>query len=154
MEFNTEKQVDNYTYKYNTSLTPKTKKGLDLVGRALNKKYPFITGNISLWGNTNELYSSIPLEVEVNFDMFVEYINGHKDSLSDSLGFLSTLVFNNNQEIIDHAKSIDIKIKKDITRFYQNLPDDFRIQYQIKFDWSDHFKQYPSEVYIMNFINI
>ena len=157
MDFNTELNRGDYTYRYNNTLSNKNKRGLDIVGKALKKKYPFITGNILPWDNTDQLYSAIPVEVEMDFNKFVDYVGGEHFSfpITKSYGHLSTLVIHDeNQDTIDKAKSIDINIKKDIIKYYQHLPEDFQIHYQLKFDWSDNFNTYPAEIYIMNFINI
>ena len=156
MEFNTELKKEDYLYRYNNTLSNKNKRGLDIVGKALKKKYPFLTGNISLWNNTDKLYSAIPVELEMDFNMFIDYVGGEQDQIHrNSFGNLSTIVIHdNNQEVIDHASSIDTKIKQDITKYYQHLPEDFRIHYQLKFDWSDYSNTYPAELYLMNFINI
>lgn len=156
MEFNTELKKEDYLYRYNNTLSNKNKRGLDIVGKALKKKYPFLTGNISLWNNTDKLFSAIPVELEMDFNMFIDYVGGEQDQIHhNSFGNLSTIVIHdNNQEVIDHASSIDTKIKQDITKYYQHLPEDFRIHYQLKFDWSDYSNTYPAELYLMNFINI
>jgi hypothetical protein len=156
MEFNTELKKEDYLYRYNNTLSNKNKRGLDIVGKALKKKYPFLTGNISLWKNTQNLYSSIPVELEMDFNMFIDYVGGDQIQIyNNSFGNLSTIVIHdNNQDVIDHASSIDTKIKKDINKYYHHLPEDFQVHYQLKFDWKDEFNTYPAELYIMNFINI
>ena len=156
MEFNTELKKEDYLYRYNNTLSNKNKRGLDIVGKALKKKYPFLTGNISLWKNTENLYSSIPVELEMDFNKFIDYVGGDQIQIyNNSFGNLSTIVIHdNNQDVIDHARSIDTKIKKDINKYYHHLPEDFQVHYQLKFDWKDEFITYPAELYIMNFINI
>lgn len=155
MEFNTELKIDDYQYRYNNTLSDKNKRGLYIVGKALKKKYPFLTGNISLWNNTQKLFSAIPVELEMDFNMFIDYVGGNKNQVyHNSFGNLSTMIYSNNPDVSDHARSIDTKIKQDLNKYYQHLPEDFQIHYQLKFDWKDEFNTYTAELYIMNFINI
>lgn len=131
------------------------KKGFDLVGKALNKRYPFLTGNISTYNNQTNLYSAVPLILEMDFNQFILSMGQQpREYYNTNYGYLSSLV-HHNPDIREQANTLQKKITRSLQLFYKSLPEKYQATYQFKFEWSDSFTEPTTiEPYIMHFTNL
>jgi hypothetical protein len=125
------------------NITKKEFKGIELVVKALKKKYPFITGFNIFPDYENKYRYTLFVDLKINFEELSKY-SGFELSDSyfkdkDSLISKTFLALYFNSESIGNQDSVDVlvdyfielksSIDKDMGDFYGNsIPDEFKIK--------------------------
>lgn len=138
-------------------LTPNQVKGIDMVIKAIGKKYPYVVG----WEKSevfDKYQSQMFINLIVDMTKFAKYYNSPIKSYwaddliegrYDSLG--GAFYLENYYEIRDEAYEVKKKIEKRIQEMYNYLPKDF----QVFVKWSgDSFIISDTEGYYKSVSNI
>lgn len=111
-------------------------KGINLVVKALSKKFPFVTGwELSqIW---DEYYNVIFINLIVDLEKAGEYYNVEfsdywidswkSDKMVDA-SYILSMAYNNNLNSLVETN----KIKEKLQELYSNLPDDFCLFYRFE----------------------
>ena len=144
------------TYRFPTRLYENHIKGIDLLIRALKKKYPFLTGKWSLWTKSSkerpQIDVALPIVIDLDLNKLYEYYDFTAHMYLSEVSNLS--VIPDDDEHSEQLKEVDTKIKKYIESNYKNLPDHLRIQGGAKFDWfkpGEDFEDIFSTPYIITY---
>lgn len=125
------------------NLSKKEIKGVELVIKALKKKYPFITGFNITPDYENKYRFTVFIDLKINFEELSKYSGyelsdyyfKNKDSVKNrsflALFFDSKLIGDKNSvdELVEYFANLKNQIDKDMGDFYENsLPDEFKIK--------------------------
>ena len=133
-----EKELSDGTLVKYQKMSNKIIDGINLVGKAMTKKYPFLTGKIEFI-NDVDLYGPVSVDLEMNFNEFREYMGNQPSNLFNlnypfKYSYLQVIV---EPEQENQANQLQDKMNRSLNNLYQSLPQQYQIHYQYKFEWKD-----------------
>ena len=146
------------TYRFPNRLYENHIKGIDLLIKSVKKKFPFVTGKWSIWKPNQktegrEIDITIPLIIQIDLKKLYTMYDFTTKLFLNNVGSLN--VIPDDEETTERLKVADTQLKKLIESSYPNLPEQFRIQGEVKFSWDNgedaKFYHVFSRPYIMTY---